>query len=118
MVAHQCTRLLATRALVPAPHQTERELLAAGHMICPAFMGTKQGSTKKRLVFNQKRLNRELWKKLGKLGGMRMLKHLAKKGYRAASMDVGAMPNGKDQVCGRAGGGGGAGQRRRRAEDL
>ena len=44
----ECTRLLGTRALVPAPHQTERELLAAGHMICPAFMVAKQGSTKKR----------------------------------------------------------------------
>ena len=97
----ECTRLLGTRALVPAPHQTERELLAAGHMICPAFMVAKQGSTKKRLVFNQKRLNRELRKKRGKLGDMRMLKHLAKKGYWAASMDVGAMPNGKDgyHVC-------------------
>ena len=77
---------------MPAPHQTERELLAAGHMICPALMVTKQGSTKKRLVFNQKRLNRELRKKWGKLGDMR--KHLAKKGYWAASMDVGAVPNG------------------------
>ena len=87
----ECTRLLGTRALVPAPYQTERELLGAGHMICPAFMVAKQGSTKKRLVFNQKWLNRELRKKWGKLGDMRMLKHLAKKGYWAASMDVGAM---------------------------
>ena len=97
----ECTRLLGTRALVHVPYQTERELLDAGHMICPAFMVAKQGSTKKRLVFNQKRLNRELRKKRGKLGDMRMMKHLAKKGYRAAWMDVGAMPNGKDgyHIC-------------------
>ena len=92
----EAKRLLTSGALVQAPHQTSTSLLAAGHQISPAFMVDKQGSTKKRTVYNMKRLNRQFRKKKGKLDDLRMLKSLAQKGWVACSMDVGAAPRGKD----------------------
>eukprot|EP01050_Picozoa_sp_SAG11_P025028 SAG11_NODE_5515_length_1538_cov_11.574705_1_plen_209_part_00 len=65
-------------------------------MISPAFMVDKAGSTKKRTVYNMKRLNREIRKKKGKLDDLRQLKSLAQQGWVACSMDVGAAPAGKD----------------------
>jgi hypothetical protein len=71
-------------------------LMANGHMISPCFMVEKQGSTKKRTVYNLKRMNREMRSKRIKLDDMRLLKSLARKGHYACSMDVGAQPTGKD----------------------
>ena len=65
-------------------------------MISPAFMVDKAGSTKKRTVYNMKRLNLEIRKKKGKLDDLRLLQSLAQKGWVGCSMDVGAAPTGKD----------------------
>jgi hypothetical protein len=92
----EVTRLLGTGALVAAPVQTAEELVARGHMICPAFMVVKKGTTKKRLVYNQKRLNALIRKKRIKLESMKMVRDVARPGDWAYSMDVGAAPNGKD----------------------
>ena len=90
-------RTMRSGALVPAPYQTSAELLAAGHMISPAFMVDKPGpTTRKLMVFNQKRMNREMRKKSTKLDDLRMLRSLAQKGDFASSMDVGAAPAGRD----------------------
>eukprot|EP01050_Picozoa_sp_SAG11_P055801 SAG11_NODE_34262_length_273_cov_0.574713_1_plen_59_part_10 len=57
----EVVRTMQTGALVPAPFQTSAQLLAAGHMISPAFMVDKAAATtEKRMVFNQKRMNREM----------------------------------------------------------
>eukprot|EP01052_Picozoa_sp_SAG31_P013012 SAG31_NODE_773_length_12173_cov_15.778173_5_plen_176_part_00 len=59
-------------------------------------MVDKAGSTKKRTVYNMKRLNKEIRKKKGKLDDLRMLQSLAQRGWVGCSMDVGAAPAGKD----------------------
>jgi hypothetical protein len=89
-------RLLGTGALVAAPVQEAAELVRRGHMICPAFMVSKKGTRKKRLVYNQKRLNAKIRKKRVKLESMKMVREIARPGDWAYSMDVGAEPNGKD----------------------
>ena len=90
----ETVRMLRTEALVAAPVQDPVELVRRGHMITPSFMVKKKGMSKKRMVYNQKRCNREFRKKRVKLENLSMVDKAAKRSGYAFSADVGAIKNG------------------------
>ena len=69
----ETVRMLRTKALVAAPVQDPVELVRRDHMITPSFMVKKKGMSKKRMVYNQKRCNREFKKKRVKLENLSMV---------------------------------------------
>ena len=69
----ETVRMLRTKALVAAPVQDPVELVRRDHMITPSFMVKKKGMSKKRMVYNQKRCNREFRKKRVKLENLSMV---------------------------------------------
>jgi hypothetical protein len=90
-------RMLNKGALVPAPDQCPMELVRRGHMITPAFMVKKKGTTKKRMVYNQKRTNQEIRKRGVKLEDCRQVQFAAKPGCKVFQCDLGnVMDGGKD----------------------
>ena len=90
-------RMMKKGALVAAPGQVPSELVAAGHMITPCFMVPKKGTTKKRMVYNQKMVNAKLRKRRIKLEDSRQVKNVARPGGFIMSMDVGnVVDKGKD----------------------
>ena len=69
----EASRSLHTSAYRVAPCQDASELVAQGHMITPTFMVDKIGTTKKRMVHNQKRSNVGVRKKSPNLEDARIL---------------------------------------------
>lgn len=93
----ETTRMLRTRALVVAPSQDAEDLVKRGHFITPSFMVKKKKMKKKRMVYNQKRCNREFRKKRVKLENLASVNKAARRNGKAFSADVGAIANkGKD----------------------
>ena len=90
----ETVRMLRTKALVAAPVQDPVELVRRDHMITPSFMVKKKGMSKKRMVYNQKRCNREFRKQRVKLENLSMVDKAAKRSGYAFSADVGAIKNG------------------------
>lgn len=89
--------MLRTRALVVAPSQDAEDLVKRGHFITPSFMVKKKKMKKKRMVYNQKRCNREFRKKRVKLENLASVNKAARRNGKAFSADVGAIANkGKD----------------------
>eukprot|EP01052_Picozoa_sp_SAG31_P006586 SAG31_NODE_304_length_18019_cov_10.386440_1_plen_118_part_00 len=89
--------MLRTGALVGAPTQDAKDLVQMGHWVTPSFMVPKKNTTKKRMVYNQKRSNERVRKRKVKLEHLTELKDVARPGCWAFSADVGAQClNGKD----------------------
>jgi hypothetical protein len=86
----ETTRMLRTGALVEAPTQHAAELIRRGHWITPSFMVPKKNTTKKRMVYNQKRSNERCRKRKIKLEHLREVQHVARPGCRVFTADVGA----------------------------
>lgn len=82
--------MLRTGALVPAPSQCAAELVRRGHMVTPSFMVPKKNTTKKRMVYNQKRSNAQFRKRKIKLEHLSEMKNVARPGCHAFTADVGA----------------------------
>ena len=89
--------MMRTGALVAAPTQNAVELVRRGHLITPSFMVPKKNTSKKRMVYNQKRSNDRFRKRKVKLEHLSELKDVATPGCYAFTADVGAKClNGKD----------------------
>jgi hypothetical protein len=81
-------RYLRNGAWKEAWSQDPASLVAAGHMICPAFMVEKAGSTKGRIVNNEKRVNSQSRKKKTKFESLTLLNTCVGKGYWGLAADV------------------------------
>ena len=86
----EASRSLHTGAYRVAPCQDASELVAQGHMITPTFMVDKIGTTKKRMVHNQKRSNVGVRKKSPNLEDARMVQELATPDGFLMTCDVGS----------------------------
>ena len=86
----EASRKLHSGAYVMPPTQDALDLVSRGHMITPTFMVDKIGTTRKRLVHNQKRSNVGIRKKGPKLEDSRVVEQLATPGGYMMTCDVGS----------------------------